>query len=322
MKKTLLAVLLAALAAPSFAQESAPGSLDAQLAELNAQIRAKGAKWVAGETPLSRLSEEELVQRLGMTGLKIDAPLIPETQDALPPSLDWREKGFVSAVQDQGKCGSCWAFAMTAGLESNVLMRRSGLSKDVDLSEQVMVSCSGAGSCNGGTLDADFIQETGLPPEKYYAYTAKDGDCSLAQEGWQKEAQRIGSWGSVYRRVSALKSAVAKYGPLPTAFWVYEDFKDYKSGVYSYVTGKRLGGHAVLLVGFDDEESYFIVKNSWSGKWGEEGFFRIAYSEVDGRSAFGLMTIAYRSSGYSEGDARFSRAESSKRMGPLMRQVP
>ena len=317
--------LLLAFSAASFAQESNPGTLESQLSKLNTAIKQKGAKWVAGETPLSRLSEDELLKRVGTTMLKINAAPVPETGAlAVPSKLDWRNNNgsFVSAVTDQKKCGSCWAFAMTAGLESNVLLARSALGGNVDLSEQVMLSCSGVGSCNGGTLDADFLQKTGLPPEKYYSYTATDGDCSLAQDGWEKDASKIGSWGSVSQKLASIKSALAKYGPLPTAFYVYEDFKNYKSGVYSYVSGKKLGGHAILLVGYNDDEQYFIVKNSWSAKWGEDGYFRIAYSEMDNKVNFGVMTIAYKSSGPTEDAVRFTSDDTSRRIGPLMEQAP
>ena len=74
---------------------------------------------------------------------------------------------------------------------------------------------------------------------------------------------------------------------------VYEDLMHYKSGIYSHVTGEKLGGHAVLLIGYNDTEEYFIVKNSWSTNWGEEGYFKIAYSEVKYPIMFGMSTIAY-----------------------------
>jgi C1A family cysteine protease len=80
-----------------------------------------------------------------------------------------------------------------------------------------------------------------------------------------------------------------------------DDFKYYRSGVYSFTQGKSLGGHAVLLVGYNDDGRYFIVKNSWGPDWGEGGFFRIAYSEMTDAVHFGQNTIAYTSgSGESE----------------------
>ena len=93
--------------------------------------------------------------------------------------------------------------------------------------------------------------------------------------------------------VDLLKNALYNYGPLSTIFAVYNDFFSYTGGVYHYVTGGLAGYHAVLLVGYDDPGQYFIVKNSWGTWWGEAGYFKIAYSELDSVVGFGDYTIAY-----------------------------
>ena len=307
------AAFLAILAGstPGFAQDPLSGGAKDQIAIIQSLIQKKGAKWVAGETSLSNLSREELQYRVGLNFQPITAPPMekPAVMAPLPASLDWRDNNgnYVSAVTDQKKCGSCWAFAMTAGLESNVL-RTQNNAGPVDLSEQVMLSCSGVGSCNGGTLNADYLQKTGLPAESVYPYTATDGSCATATPGWESTANKIASWGSVAKTVATIKTAINAYGPLPTAFYVYEDFIHYKSGIYSYTTGKKLGGHAVLLVGYNDAEQYFIVKNSWGPGWGEDGFFRIAYSEMKNVVNFGLMTIAYRSKSAQRGLETLNKA--------------
>ncbi|MBI5243422.1 MAG: C1 family peptidase [Elusimicrobia bacterium] len=327
--KTNLAVgsttfLLLALSAASFAQSPQPAGLEPMLVDINSAIQSKGAKWVAGETSLSRLSWDEWMKRVGTGRLQINVAPVPEMDvAAAPPSLDWRDHDgdYVTPARDQKKCGSCWAFAMTGGLESYILVNEHKPGKNLDLSEQVFVSCSGTGSCNGGTLNAGFLKSTGLPPEKYYPYTATDGDCSTAQAGWEDAAYKVSAWGSVAQKLASMKSALAKYGPLPTAMMVYEDFMHYKSGIYSYATGKRLGGHAILLVGYNDDEQYFIVKNSWGTGWGEDGFFKIAYSEIDSRVDFGLSTIAYRPAAKKD-PRRVKTDESSKRMDPLLKQKP
>jgi C1A family cysteine protease len=266
--------------------------------EIQDAINAKGAKWVAGDTSVSNLSYEEQMQKVGFNFAPIKAePITDLDEKVLPSSLDWRDyngKDYVSGVRDQGKCGSCWAFSMTAGLEAYVLKTNDMSGQDIDLSEQIMISCSGAGSCNGGSLDASYLVDTGLPPESYYPYTQKDGSCSSAKPGWQDKAYRIGSFGTVSQSVSAMKAALAKYGPIPTAMMVYQDLMSYKSGVYSYTTGKKLGGIAVFLVGYNDDEQYFIVKNSWGPGWGEDGFFKISYSELKSVVKFGLSRIAYK----------------------------
>jgi C1A family cysteine protease len=107
---------------------------------------------------------------------------------------------------------------------------------------------------------------------------------------------------------------------------------NYKSGVYSYTSGKELGGHGVLLVGYNDAGQYFIVKNSWGPGWGEDGFFRIAYSELKSVCNFGLSTIAYtpaqssNSGDYSAASKATEQHVDSdstiKQLTPLMQQKP
>jgi hypothetical protein len=67
-------------------------------------------------------------------------------------------------------------------------------------------------------------------------------------------------------------------GPLYVAFTVYGDFETYKSGVYRHTTGYFLGGHAVELIGWGTEnnEDYWLIKNSWNEQWGDNGLFKIA----------------------------------------------
>jgi hypothetical protein len=74
---------------------------------------------------------------------------------------------------------------------------------------------------------------------------------------------------------------------------IYEDFFYYSSGVYSHVWGNYSGNHFVLVVGWDDSRSAFVCKNSWGTGWGEDGYFRIDYSELAGDTQFGWWTYAY-----------------------------
>jgi C1A family cysteine protease len=216
----------------------------------------------------------------------------------LPTALDWRNNGgnFVTPIRDQGGCGSCWAFASTGALESSTLIANQTPGIDLNLSEQVLVSCGALGSCGGGPIDEtpDFMKSTGLPVESCYPYTATNGACSNACSNWHANTYRISSYQYVSANASSLKSALYNYGPLVTAMSVYEDFFSYQSGIYHYVSGGLAGGHAVLIVGYDDVEQYFIVKNSWGAWWGESGFFRIAYSQLSSPVGFGESTIAYQ----------------------------
>lgn len=277
-----------------------------ELKAVKGQIAGKGAKWMAGDTTVSRLLPAERTRLLGA----LPPVVAPHHRFAekekkggkgimeLPASLDWRSYGgasYVTPVRNQGSCGSCWAFAATAALESQALIDGNAPGTDVNLAEQTLVSCSGAGSCSGGYIDsaADYIRDTGIPPEGCFPYTGTTSACSNACPttlhsitGWLW----VTTWSPT---VEALKNGLATYGPLITTMDVYTDFYYYKSGVYSYTSGSYEGGHAVLIVGFSDDGQYFIVKNSWGTGWGEAGYFRIAYSELAGLAQFGGYSIAY-----------------------------
>jgi hypothetical protein len=210
-----------------------------------------------------------------------------------PASFDWRNVGginYVSSVKNQGSCGACYSFAGAGALESNLLIN-DGL-RSFDGAEQIIVSCSGQGGCIGGGLGttAAYIENTGIPLESEYGYIMAAGDCDDAQPGWQARVNRIIDWYDVSNtgdRLVNLKTALVTDGPLVVGMKIYGDFLTYTSGVYSYAYGALQYYHALLLVGYVDSGQYFIVKNSWGSGWGESGYFKISYSQVDGEPKFG-----------------------------------
>ncbi|MGD0231902.1 MAG: C1 family peptidase [Syntrophorhabdales bacterium] len=274
------------------------------LSYIKAAVRAKAGKWIAGDTSVSKLSHERKLMRVAL--IKPSAASEPTLHASAAPltlgtALDWRNvsgNSYVTGVRDQGDCGSCWAFATTASLESWTDIKQSTPGYDLNLAEQILVSCSGAGSCAGGSIESasNFIVTTGLPLQSAYPYTATDGTCSNAKPKWQVSDYHMPSWSYVATTsptVDAIKNALATYGPLVTTMAVYEDFFSYVSGVYSYATGTLAGYHAVQIVGYDDVAECFICKNSWGTGWGEAGFFQIAYTELTSVVQFGEYTLAY-----------------------------
>jgi len=205
----------------------------------------------------------------------------------VPNDLDWRKHGIVTPVKNQGQCGSCWAFSTTGSLEG-AHARASG--RLVSLSEQQLVDCSvtyGNNGCNGGLMDNAFeyvLKNGGVDTEMSYPYHADEERCHF-------KVKNIGSTCSGFVDITegdevALKHALATAGPVSIAIDVTEDkFMLYKDGVFVDETCSNDPSqlnHGVLIVGYGtanengQEKDYWIVKNSWSSKWGEEGYIRMA----------------------------------------------
>jgi C1A family cysteine protease len=252
-----------------------------EVAAVQKAITAEKLEWQAGETPLSALSREERLKRLGgrlspapvgMSGERLYVPLL------LPSVLDWRSNGgnWISSVKDQGSCGSCWAFATTALLEAMVKISRR-MSEDIDLSEQMLLSCSHAGDCISGGFEykaAEYIRGTGIPPESCYPYLANDTPCNPCA-GWAARVVRIASWNWVTSSTAAIEAALQD-APVTSWMAVYSDLYHYRSGVYQPTASASYeGGHFVVIIGYNHTQRYWICKNSWGTGWGESGFFRI-----------------------------------------------
>ncbi len=252
-------------------------------AEKQALIEAHGAHWIAGRTSVSDLPIEQKRALLGL----IPKPLPPERFvkfDFVPTKthLDWRDvdgHSYVTGVRDQGQCGSCWAFGALAAMESRIKIAADDPDEELDLSEQYLVSCS-PGGCSGYTLDgtANFLVSNGTIVESCMPYEADDGiPCSERCEDYVYKIRRLTHW-NYTSGVNNIKAALQN-GPVYVGFEVYEDFYDYRGGVYEHVYGEFLGRHAVAIIGYDDDSSAWICKNSWGSGWGENGYFKIRYGQ-------------------------------------------
>ena len=261
-----------------------------RVVSLQKMIDTTHAGWKAGETSMSRLSTIEFQQRLGLvigeyadTDPKVQQGIM-EAREALPSYVNWKEKGFVTPIKDQGHCGSCYAFASCALLESFYMIHYQ---KTLDLSEQYFMMKTKVGDlfggCKGNNLwvCAAACIAFGAPTEECCPYKAVEESCPApCDKNYKAFCLATG-------QIEGFQQVLATHGPIVVGFMVYEDFRDYKSGVYKYVHGKFLGGHAVLIVGYNKAKGYWIVKNRWGNDWGEPcdgktgeaGYFRIAFGQ-------------------------------------------
>lgn len=186
-----------------------------------------------------------------------------------PPSVNWHTAGMIMPVKDQGKCGACVAFATCAVMESSTLIR-SGSS--IPLSEGHLFHCNGGSCANGwGLAHGLAAANRGVGSEADLPWSI-DGVCKPI-----KPVCHVASF-RAHTGLAARKRAVA-FAPVLAGMRVFEDLLAYQSGVYRHVAGAFAGNHAVCVVGYDDANQSWLVKNSWGRRWGENGFFRIEYSQ-------------------------------------------
>jgi len=240
------------------------------------------AAWIAEYNTVFTKEYDYMQEYLGCNQVAFDQQdSDPGTTTAsLPDAFDWRDVeglNYITPIKNQASCGSCVAFGAIAALEA-VVQIESGVIFDCDLSESQLFFCGG-GTCGGGwwpDAAADFILSVGVVDELCFPYEPQDLDCAELQSNWKTRTLSVEHTGST-RENQNIKDALLTYGPLLTTFYVYEDFSSYSSGIYEHVWGKLVGGHAVAIVGYNDDPGYWICKNSWGKGWGESGFFNIKY---------------------------------------------
>ncbi|WOL01410.1 hypothetical protein Cni_G10126 [Canna indica] len=226
----------------------------------------------------------------------VDGSFMYENVTAVPPAMDWRQKGAVTGVKNQGKCGSCWAFSTIVGVEGINQIRTKKL---ISLSEQELVDCDTATNkgCDGGLMDVayDFIQRNGgITTEENYPYVAQQRDCNVAKK--KSNVVVIDGHEDVpSNNEQALLKAVANQPISVSIEAAGQDFQFYSEGVFTGTCGIELD-HGVGIVGYgtaDDGTKYWIVKNSWGADWGEQGYIRM---QRDVSASEGLCGIAMEAS--------------------------
>jgi hypothetical protein len=235
--------------------------------------------------------------------------------EALAPAYDARNDGIVTSAKNQGSCGSCWAFASVGAMESHLLKAYNF--GPTDLSEQQQVSCnlSQSGCCGGSSNAIRFWEDTGPLYEGCFGYGEAGTRCETAPrtvpctnaDGCEQLGYRVVDWHTVQATPDGFKTSLSIYGPSYWRFSVYDDFYTYwnhgnPGDVYVNAPGSSYrGGHAVLLIGWDDSKGAYLCKNSWGTTGGpnNDGTFWIAYSGHANNLGFGMANFSLTSIGCS-----------------------
>jgi C1A family cysteine protease len=266
-----------------------------KIQNLNRLIEKNHAGWIARETSVSHLSPSETKNLFG----SLDIPDVSENFEDRSPigndTLDWRNMNgtnWLGPVMNQGNCGSCVAFATVATFEAQFRIT-AGLPWLVpNFSTQQLFSCGG-GACNYGWTPgaaASFLKSGGVVDAACSPYisgsNSEDVACKEITCNNRKErTYKISDYNTPSSRFggnAAKVKAALKKGPLVTTMKVYDDFTSYGGGIYKSVSNKVEGGHAISIIGYNDQEKYWIIRNSWGSDWGEQGFARISYDDKSG----------------------------------------
>ena len=261
------------------------------------EINAQNKSYYLGLTGLTDLTQEEYKQFYLNKELKSakQTSTLPFTHANVEAvdKIDWRDKGAVTPVKNQGMCGSCWAFSSTGSMEG-INFINSG--KLVSLSEEQLVNCDKTDhGCGGGLMDNAFkyvINNGGIDTEADFPYHAFSlwRTCPADKEG--NHAVTITDYTDVpTKNKDALLQALSAQ---PVSIAIEADhfvFQNYRGGIITEDTCGDTLDHGVLAVGFDTtaDTPYWIVKNSWGASWGESGYVRLAINVTDTSGQCGLL---------------------------------
>ncbi|KAG5876328.1 hypothetical protein JTB14_004155 [Gonioctena quinquepunctata] len=254
-----------------------------KIEEHNARYNSGEVTYYMGITPFTDMTHEEFkdmlrLQKATRPVLNANSHVFVEGLD-LPESMNWTERGAVTAVKTQGECASCWAFSATGAIEGqNAIINELR----TPLSEQQLLDCSGSygnGNCARGgnvTNAFDYIKDNGIQSESDYPYETQQRSCRYSAE---KTLLKIKGYNTITDE-NVLQQVVGTIGPVSVG--VNADLlQHYQGGIFHDIFCSHETNHAVLATGYGNngmliKTNHWILKNSWGPGWGELGYFRMS----------------------------------------------
>lgn len=263
-----------------------------EIDSLSNEIKNKSLHWTPGITPLTGISDQQKLQRLGVSdgheSLDVSNTVAIESiNTTIPLSYDLRYTStgdYTTPVKDQGSCGTCWAFATNAVVESTKEILTKNPNLNPDYSEWYLVVADSR-TCNSGGYSAFqyYINKAGKDNliggvyEYDWPYSSK---YTVDVSDKQRTSISAVKKGTTYVTIDTIKQLIYQYGSVYVHFQIYNSFYSYKSGIYSRISNsdRYYGLHAVQVIGYNKDaqgRDYLICKNSWGTYWGEQGYFKI-----------------------------------------------
>ncbi len=230
----------------------------------------------------------------------------------LPASFDWSHKvlpaalpaggaDWMSPVRNQGGCWTCSIFSAVGAVEGQYNIEQNSPNLDKDLAERYLVStCFSGGACYVGSWPdwvLKYIRDDGITSENCFPYSASDCNCNLRCATWSSDLWKIGSYTNRWIGTPSeatpdeMKNLIVNHGPLSGYVRIDNPGDGFVGGIY------RCAGsapdHAIVIVGYNDAGSYWIVKNSWGSTWpspGGNGYYKVGYGEcgIEGAGSYGV----------------------------------
>lgn len=265
-------------------------------------------EWTMGVNEFSDLSNDEFLTfytgfepSLDTGSSKAANTFNVQPNMVVPTELDYSKNGIASPVKNQGKCGSCYAFATVAGLESQYNLISNKRWSGFSLSEQDVMECThtcGNQKCQGGLMtncyECKSKNRHGIMEEHHYPYISADGnngtDCKHIPS---IPIFFIESYYTIASDELAIIQALVLHGCIPAGMNA-NPLQNYNSGIFDpLMCSGILRNHAVTICGYST--NYWIIKNSWGQSWGEGGYFRMKRGKnlcgINGMCSFGVMKL-------------------------------